>query len=165
MINQPKGHLTLWCNFDHKQENHTTKKCYSCIQYMRGQAMGGMPNVGQDGERPVLVLERELPLPTSILVRLVGHEYEKEQEQSLMPMMPYGEQSSHNQREEEPKWMRNMPMNYQEQQLNMDYNTFMFIARQGRMPIAPKRAPNIPSDPCSIIWRITSLRIVHILGN
>ena len=36
----------------------------------------------------------------------------------------------------------------QGQQFNMDYNTLMFIMGQGRMPMAPKRAPNLPLGPC-----------------
>ena len=30
----------------------------------------------------------------------------------------------------------------------MDLNTLMFIAGQNRMPMAPKRAPNLPLGPC-----------------
>ena len=39
-------------------------------------------------------------------------------------------------------------MSYLDGQFNMDLNTLMFIARQNRMPMAPKRAPNLPLGPC-----------------
>ena len=53
-----------------------------------------------------------------------------------------------NQKEEDPKWMRNIPRNYQEQKFNIDYNMLMFIVGQGRMLMASRRAPNIPLGPC-----------------
>ena len=65
-----------------------------------------------------------------------------------MLVMPYGEESGYCQKEQEPKWMRSNPMNSQEQQFNMDYNMLIFIARHGRMSMAPKRAPNLPFGPC-----------------
>ena len=36
--------------------------------------MGGMPNVAQEGEQPILVLERQPPLPKTTPIRIVGHE-------------------------------------------------------------------------------------------
>ena len=33
--------------------------------------MGGMPNVGQEGERPILVLDRQPPLPKTTPVRII----------------------------------------------------------------------------------------------
>ena len=46
---------------------------------MRGQAMGGVPNVALEGKRPMLVLESQPPLPRTALVRLVVQEDNKEQ--------------------------------------------------------------------------------------
>ena len=37
---------------------------------------------------------------------------------------------------------------YHEGQLNMDLNTLMSIVGQNRMPMALKRAPNLPLGPC-----------------
>ena len=38
--------------------------------------MGGMPNVAQEGERMVLVLERQPPLSKTTLVRIIRQEDE-----------------------------------------------------------------------------------------
>ena len=92
--------------------------------------MGGIPNVAQEGERPVLMLERQPPLPKADPMRLVAQEDNKDQEQALVPVMLYGEESVYGQKGEEPMWMRSIPVNYQEQKFNMDYNTLMFIAIQ-----------------------------------
>ena len=58
MANRQEGRLALWCDFDKKWGNHTTEECYNRIKFMRGQIMGGMPNVGQEGERLIPVLDR-----------------------------------------------------------------------------------------------------------
>ena len=55
------------------------EECYSQIYYMRGQAMGGMPNVAQEGEITISMLERKPPLPKATWVRLVVQEDDKEQ--------------------------------------------------------------------------------------
>ena len=49
---------------------------------------------------------------------------------ALVLLMPYVEESSYSQREEEHEWMRKIPINYQEQKFNMDYNTLMLIVDQ-----------------------------------
>ena len=74
------------------------------------------------------MLERQPPLPRTTPVRLVAQEDNKEQERVLVLVMPYGEESGYSLNKEELKWMRSNPMNSQEQQFNMDYNTLMFIA-------------------------------------
>lgn len=48
-------HPSLWCDFDKKWGNHTTKECYNQIRLMRGQMMGGVPHMVPKGERPSLV--------------------------------------------------------------------------------------------------------------
>ena len=51
--------------------------------------MGGMPNVTQEGKRPMPMLERQPPLPKATPMRLVVHEDDKDQEWTLVPIMPY----------------------------------------------------------------------------
>ena len=36
MVNRQEGRPTLWCDFDKKWGNHTTKESYNCIGFMRG---------------------------------------------------------------------------------------------------------------------------------
>ena len=57
------------------------------------------------------VLERQPPLPRITFVKLVAQEDDKEQERALVPVMPYGEESKYNLKEEKPKRMRSNPMN------------------------------------------------------
>ena len=76
MVNRQEGRPAFWCDFDKKWKNYTTKECYNCIRYMRGQMMGDMPNVKLEGERLVLVLDRQPPLPKTTLVRNIGQEEE-----------------------------------------------------------------------------------------
>ena len=69
-----------------------------------------------------------------------------------MPVKPYGEREEESSWSEEPirDW-RTPPVTFNEGQYNMDHNTLMFIAGQGRQqqPNAyPKRAPNAPLGPC-----------------
>ena len=45
-------------------------------------------------------------------------------------------------------WTRNAYANFHDGQFNMDLNTLMFISRHNKMPMAPKRAPNISLGPC-----------------
>ena len=44
--------------------------------------MGGVPNVMPKGKRPMLVLERQPPLPKTAPVRLIAQEDDKEQERA-----------------------------------------------------------------------------------
>ena len=71
MDNRQEGHPNLWCDFEKKWGNHMTEECYNCIRFMRGQMMGGLPNVGQEGERHVLVLDRQPPSPKTIPMRII----------------------------------------------------------------------------------------------
>ena len=71
--------------------NGTTQameECFNQIHYMIGQAMGGMPNIKLEGERLVLVLERQSPLSNASPSRLVAHMEDKEQEWALVPVIP-----------------------------------------------------------------------------
>ena len=80
----------LWCNFDKKLGNHTTKESYNCIEFMRDQQMiGGMQNFALVGERPLLVLDTQPPLPNAAPMRLVKHENEDNKKQVLVLVMPY----------------------------------------------------------------------------
>ena len=84
------GCLSIWCEFDKKWGNHTTQECYNCIRFMRNQQMGGnIQNFALAGERPLPVLDAQPPLPNAALVRLVEHEEDDNQEQVLVPIMPY----------------------------------------------------------------------------
>ena len=76
MANRQEGHPALWCDFDKKWKNHTTKEFYNCIRFMIDQMMGGMPNVGQEGERSIHVLDRQPPLPKTTPMRIIGQEEE-----------------------------------------------------------------------------------------
>ena len=89
--------------------------------------MGGMPNVGQEGERPVPVLDRKPPLPKTASVRIIGHKEDINQEQALVLVMTYGEESSCSQSTEELDSPRNAQVNYRKGQFNMNLNTLMFI--------------------------------------
>ena len=80
MGNRQEGHPALWCNFDKKWGNHMTKGCYNRIRFMRGQMMGGMPNVGQEGERPMPMLDRQPPLPKTTPVRIIEQDEDLNQE-------------------------------------------------------------------------------------
>ena len=55
--------------------------------------MGGMPNMGQEGERHVLVLDRQPPLLKTSLVRIIGQDEDFNQERALVPIMPYGKKA------------------------------------------------------------------------
>ena len=95
---------------------------------MRGQLMGGMPNVGQEGKRPLRVLDRQPPLPKIALVRIIGQDEDLNQERVLVLVMPYGEEGSCSQSKEGLDWPRNPQVSYLDGQFNMDLNTLMFIA-------------------------------------
>ena len=69
--------------------------------------MGGMPNVGQEGERLVPMLDRQPPLPKTTPMRIIGQEEDLNQEQALVPIMPYGEEGSCSKNEEGLDWLRN----------------------------------------------------------
>ena len=43
--------------------------------------MGGMPNVGQEGERPISMLDRQPPLPKTALVKIKGQDEDINQEE------------------------------------------------------------------------------------
>ena len=58
MANRQEGRLALWYDFDKKWGNHMIEECYNRIRFMRGQMMGGMPNLGQEGKRHVPMLDR-----------------------------------------------------------------------------------------------------------
>ena len=90
--------------------------------------MGGMPNVGQEGERPIPMLDRQPPLPKIALVRIIGQEEDLIQEQALVCIMPYGEEGSCSQSKDGLDWPRNALVSYHEGQFNMDLNTLIFIA-------------------------------------
>ena len=53
------------------------------------------------------MLERQPPLPKTTLVRIVGHEKNLNQEQALVHVMPYGEESSCSQSKEGLDWPQN----------------------------------------------------------
>ena len=63
MANRQEGWAALWCDFDKKWGNHMTEECYNHITFMRGQMMGDVPNMGQEGKRPVPILDWQPPLP------------------------------------------------------------------------------------------------------
>ena len=115
---------------------------------MRGQMMGGMPNVGQEGERPLPVLAREPPLSKCNPMRIIGQDEDLNQEQDLVPIIPYGEDGSCSQRKEGLDWSRNPQVSYHQGQFNMDLITLMFIAGQNGMPMALKRALNLLLGLC-----------------
>ena len=50
--------------------------------------MGGIPNVGQEVERPVPVLDRQPPLPKTTPVRIIGQDEDLNQERALVLVMP-----------------------------------------------------------------------------
>ena len=62
--------------------------------------MGGMPNMGQEGERLIHVLDRQPLLPKTALVRIIGQDEALNQERALVPIMPYREEGSCSQSEE-----------------------------------------------------------------
>ena len=53
--------------------------------------MGGLPNVGQEVERPIPVLDRQPSLPKTAPTRIIGQDEDLNQERALVPVMPYGE--------------------------------------------------------------------------
>ena len=110
--------------------------------------MGGFPNVGQEVERPIPVMDRQPQLPKIAPVRIIGQDEDLNQERALVPVMPYGEEGSCSQSKEGLDWPRNTQVSYYEGQFNMDLNTLMFIVGQNRMHMAPNKAPNLLLGPC-----------------
>ena len=145
---RPDGRPAIWCDFDKKWGNHTTEECFNRIRFMRQQAMGGGHMMGNEGERPILVLNRQPPLPEAAPLRILGHEEEINQEQAIVPVTPYEDKAYPSQVMEDPDWSRTPQFSYQDEPFNLDWNTLMFIAGQNRMPMAPNRAPNAPLGPC-----------------
>ena len=90
--------------------------------------MGGLPNVGQEVERHVPMLDRQPPLPKTAPVRIIGQDEDMNQERPLVPIMPYGEEGSCSQSDEGLDWPRNPQVSYHKGQFNMDLNTLLFIA-------------------------------------
>ena len=81
-------------------------------------------------------------------MRIIGQDEDLNQERALAPVMPYGEEGSCSQSKEGMDWPRNLQVSYLDGQFNIDLNTLMFIEGQNRMPMASKRAPNLPLDLC-----------------
>ena len=61
---------------------------------------GNMQNYAPAGERPLLVLDAQPPLPNAAPIRLVEHEEDDNQEQFLVPVMPYVNEMQYGQQEE-----------------------------------------------------------------
>ena len=76
------------------------EECYNYIKFMRGQMMGGMPNVEQEGERPLPILDAQPYFPNAAPLRLVKHEDEDNQERALVPVMPYMDETQYGQPKE-----------------------------------------------------------------
>ena len=97
---------------------------------------GNVQNYALPGERPVLVLDAQPPLPNAAPVRLVEHKDDNNQERALVPIMPYANETQYGQLDESQEWMRNPPVTFTEGQFRMGLNTLMFIANQARLPAA-----------------------------
>ena len=69
--------------------------------------MGGVPNVGQEGERLVPMLDKQPPLPKTAPMRIIGQDEDLNPERALIPVMPYGEEDSCSQSKEGMDWPRN----------------------------------------------------------
>ena len=69
---------------DKKWENHSTKECYNLIRYFQGQAMQGVFIERKDGKGPILILNRQPPLPKTTPLRILGHEEDPNQEQAIV---------------------------------------------------------------------------------
>ena len=94
---------------------------------------GNVPNYAPAGERPLPVLDAQPPLPNAAPIRLVEHEDEDNQEQALVPVMPYVNETQYNQPKESQEWMRNPLVTFSEGQFSMDLNTLMFIANEANI--------------------------------
>ena len=62
-------------------------------------------------------------------MRFLGHEDDNKQEQALVLVMPHAKDESYIQSTYKLDWMRIVPMNYLEGEINMDLNTLIFIPR------------------------------------
>ena len=117
--------------------------------------MGRFPHMVQVGERPSLVLERQPPLPKTTTMRLVEHKDDGGQERALVPITSYGEELSYEPSDERLERSRTPHISLPEGQFNIDLNTLIFMAGQARMPMAPKRASNMPWVHAIIVQGIT----------
>ena len=111
-----------------------------------------------EGQRAQPVLDRQPPAPMAAPVRIVELD-EENVERALVPVTPYASESIVSPWEESSEpWKTSsmqtssMPFTYQEGQYNMDHNTLMFIAGQGRQQSSgmPRRPPQPPAPlgPC-----------------
>ena len=73
-----------------------------------------MPSYAPIGERPLLVLDAQPPLSNAAPIRLVEHEDKDNQEQPLVPIMPYVNETQYSQPEESQEWVRNPPVTFSE---------------------------------------------------
>ncbi|MCO5560573.1 hypothetical protein L7F22_014188 [Adiantum nelumboides] len=93
-----------WCDFHKRWENHNTENCFDRINHLRGHAVGQANNLGMRGDRAMLVLEQQPPLPKAALVCIVDLQ-EDNIERALIPVTSYGdEQVSTSGYEESPYW-------------------------------------------------------------
>ena len=100
---QQQPRLEKWYDFEQKWTSHDTRDCWHQIRFMREQGMAPMPNLGNPrgfnnsnlpmgGDKAMLVLGQQPPLPGNVVVRLVQTE-EEPNEQALVPTYPYYEES------------------------------------------------------------------------
>ena len=82
----------LWYNFHKRWGNHSTKNCFNRIQYLQEQALANNPRAQMDGDKAILVLDRQPPLSKVAPVRKVNHNKTYNDERALVPVMTYLEE-------------------------------------------------------------------------
>ena len=103
-----------------------------------------------DGDKAILVLDRQPPLPKNAPMRIVNHVKTYNDEWALVPITTYLEEPVYILEEGSSNLGQGPTVTFQDGQYNMDLNTLLSIARQGRggMPQASKKTQNAPQGPC-----------------
>ena len=99
-----------------------------------------------DGDKAFQVLNRQPPLAKFVLVQIINHDKAYNDGSALVLVSPYIEEQTYI-LEEGSLDLGQVPMvTFQDKQYNMDLNTLLFVAGQGRgeMPQASKKLKNAP---------------------
>ena len=101
-----------------------------------------------DGDKAILILDRQPPLPKIVPVRVVNHNKTYNDERALVPIMTYLDEPAYIPEEGLSDLGQGPTMTFQDGQYSMDLCTLLFIARQGRGGLPPKKPQNAPQGPC-----------------
>ena len=86
---RPKPQLKLWCDFHKRWGTKSIENCFKKIQHMQEQALGNTPQAQMDGDKAILVLDRQPLLWKTVPVQIVNQDEVYNKERALVPISPF----------------------------------------------------------------------------